>query len=282
MPGKTTTPRPVYRFEYDWICCKCNFNNSCVNHVQCINSRCQHARCSTCGKEARRVRVDGVDNLRDAGGHAIKSNPGKAIRRGVLYRSAHLNKLEDNGFAVLQGLGITKVFDLRSVVEIAKDNGEQAQPSWPGVTRVFAPIFLDKDYSPEALALRFRYYSDGPEVSVIIALVLALCGLDDDAIADEYSLTDAGLAVRKEEIVQRLIQGEALFGDRERAERMVSARKENMLGTLALIHEKYGSVEKYVVDHLGVSPASVDQIRRNLIVDCDDDAQDGPNGEPRL
>jgi hypothetical protein len=59
---------------------------------------------------------------------------------------------------------------------------------------------------------------------VLIALLLSLCGLDDDAIAHEYSLTDLGLAPRKEEIVQHLIKGEALFGDRERAERMVSAR----------------------------------------------------------
>lgn len=59
---------------------------------------------------------------------------------------------------------------------------------------------------------------------VFIALVLALCGLDDAVIAHEYSLTDLGLASRKPEIVEHLIQGEALFGDRARAERMVSAR----------------------------------------------------------
>ena len=59
---------------------------------------------------------------------------------------------------------------------------------------------------------------------MIIALILSLCGLPDAAVAQEYSLTDLGLAPRKEEIVQHLIQGEALFGDRVRAERMVGAR----------------------------------------------------------
>jgi hypothetical protein len=43
-----------------------------------------------------------------------------------------------------------------------------------------------------------------------------------------------------------------------------------MLGTLALLRTRYGSVERYVVDHLGVSQASVEQIRRNLIVDLAD------------
>ena len=60
---------------------------------------------------------------------------------------------------------------------------------------------------------------------LICALVLALCGVSDEVIAHEYSLTDLGLAPRKEEIVQQLIRpGEALFGDRPQAERMVSAR----------------------------------------------------------
>jgi hypothetical protein len=40
-----------------------------------------------------------------------------------------------------------------------------------------------------------------------------------------------------------------------------------MLGTLAMIRERYGSVESYVVDQLGVSRESVEQIRRNLVVD---------------
>lgn len=40
-----------------------------------------------------------------------------------------------------------------------------------------------------------------------------------------------------------------------------------MLGTLEFIRERYGSVEKYVVDHIGLSPESVERIRKNLIVD---------------
>jgi hypothetical protein len=59
---------------------------------------------------------------------------------------------------------------------------------------------------------------------VLVALILSLCGLDDAAVAHEYSLTDLGLASRREEIVRHLMQGETLFGDRERAERMVGAR----------------------------------------------------------
>ncbi|KAH6630096.1 protein-tyrosine phosphatase-like protein [Chaetomium sp. MPI-SDFR-AT-0129] len=262
------------------------------------------------------IHVPGLPNLRDAGGYAIEGKPGKVVRRGVLFRSADLTKLEDEGIAVLRPLGITHVFDLRSQTELERDGHMEAK-TWEGAARVFVPVFLNKDYSPEALAVRFRNYSDGPEgfvkayaailesaaepdhphapfrtvfehiassagdpspllihctagkdrTGVLIALILSLCGLSDATIADEYALTDIGLAARKEGIVQRLIRDEALFGDRKRAETMVGASKENMLLTLSLIREKYGSVEAYVVNHLGVPQASVDRVREYLVVD---------------
>ncbi|KAK3311521.1 protein-tyrosine phosphatase-like protein [Chaetomium strumarium] len=285
------------------------------------------------------IHAPGLANLRDAGGYAIASQPRKAVKRGVLFRSADLTELGGEGIGTLQRLGITHVFDLRSVVELAKSGEQSPRELWQSASHVFVPVFLDKDYSPEALALRFRNYSDGPQgfvkayaailataaepdhpyapfrtilehlasatppspvlvhctagkdrTGVIIALILALCGLEDEAIATEYSLTDAGLAPRKERIVQQLTApGAALFGERERAERMVGAQKENMLLTLKLIREKYGSVETYVVDHLGVSQASVEQIRKNLIVDLAEGEEPldwgnlaGLKNEPRL
>lgn len=44
-------------------------------------------------------------------------------------------------------------------------------------------------------------------------------------------------------------------------------RKENMIRTLAMIRENHGSVEKFVIDYCGLTPADIEQIRRNLIVD---------------
>jgi hypothetical protein len=40
-----------------------------------------------------------------------------------------------------------------------------------------------------------------------------------------------------------------------------------MLETLKFIRQEYGSVEDYVVKNLGVSQESVEQIRRNLVVE---------------
>jgi protein tyrosine/serine phosphatase len=43
-----------------------------------------------------------------------------------------------------------------------------------------------------------------------------------------------------------------------------------MLTTLAMIREKYGSVESYVVDHCRVSRETVEQLRKNLVVNVSD------------
>lgn len=43
-----------------------------------------------------------------------------------------------------------------------------------------------------------------------------------------------------------------------------------MLETLKMMRTKYGSVEKYVIDHCKVSPDTVERLRRNLTVDVTD------------
>ncbi|KAL1842817.1 hypothetical protein VTJ49DRAFT_4146 [Mycothermus thermophilus] len=280
------------------------------------------------------LHIPGLVNLRDAGGYPVDDTSRAVVRRGVLYRSADLTALGDEGRAELSKLGIARVFDLRSVVELSKA-GEPVPPPadvWPGATRLFVPVFLEKDYSPEALATRFRSYSDGPEgfvkayaailasaadpenpyapfrtvleylasptgppapllihctagkdrTGVLIALILSLLNVPDSTIADEYSLTDLGLAPRHESIINHLVEGDALGGDRTRAENMVRARKENMLLTLTYLRARYGSAERYVIDHLGLSEESVAQIRRNLLVRVDEEEEEGQGPAPVL
>lgn len=44
-----------------------------------------------------------------------------------------------------------------------------------------------------------------------------------------------------------------------------------MLGTLAHIRERYGSVEKCVIDLGILTPEGIAQLRKNLIVEVDED-----------
>jgi protein tyrosine/serine phosphatase len=75
-----------------------------------------------------------------------------------------------DGIATMQKLGITHIYDLRSNNEIerAEAAGRGGVVEWEGCERVFVPVFLDQDYSPEKLAVRYKNYAaDEPEVSFL-------------------------------------------------------------------------------------------------------------------
>lgn len=113
--------------------------------------------------------IPGLPNFRDLGGVAWPiAGAQTTVRAGVVYRSSEPSRVTDAGVARLQALGIRKVYDLRSRREIERDAAAgQDRPvrEWPGAERFFVPVFLDADYSPEAVAVRFRQYADESEVS---------------------------------------------------------------------------------------------------------------------
>jgi hypothetical protein len=59
---------------------------------------------------------------------------------------------------------------------------------------------------------------------VFIALLLSLCGVDDDTVATEYNLTEQGLAHWKEKAVERLLRSPNLELHKEGALNMLGAR----------------------------------------------------------
>jgi hypothetical protein len=60
---------------------------------------------------------------------------------------------------------------------------------------------------------------------VICALVLSLCGVDDEIISQEYSLTEVGLSQAwKEAVIQHLMSHPALSGNMQGAWNMIGAK----------------------------------------------------------
>ena len=70
------------------------------------------------------VVVDGVFNIRAVGGYAI-STPGLIVKPLHIFRSADLSRITDIGNKQLRSLGIKVVFDLRTKLEIARDDKGQ-------------------------------------------------------------------------------------------------------------------------------------------------------------
>ncbi|KAF5017686.1 hypothetical protein F66182_10360 [Fusarium sp. NRRL 66182] len=103
--------------------------------------------------------ISGLANFRDLGGRPlpIASRPGHTIKSGIVFRSAEPSRLTEDGVSALQDLNISHVYDLRSQPEIERFAAGVRE--WPGAQRVFAPVFLEDDYGPEAIAVRFQQYT---------------------------------------------------------------------------------------------------------------------------
>jgi hypothetical protein len=115
------------------------------------------------------VEIAGIPNFRDLGGYPISSSPSHSVRREVIYRCAEPSQVTKDGVESMQRLGITRIYDLRSVPEIQRSEaaGRGGVVEWEGCERVFVPVFREVDYSPESLAVRFKdYASEGTEVGI--------------------------------------------------------------------------------------------------------------------
>jgi len=77
---------------------------------------------------------------------------------------------------------------------------------------------LASDTTPDPILIHCTAGKD--RTGLLVAIILSLCGVDDEIVAHEYALSNRGLEERREDFVAYLITTEALKGDREGAERM--------------------------------------------------------------
>ncbi|KAI3390350.1 hypothetical protein diail_10009, partial [Diaporthe ilicicola] len=103
---------------------------------------------------------------------------------------------------------------------------------------------------------------------VICALVLSLCGVEDEIVAHEYSLSELGLQSRPE-FLRNLLQEPVVRGNAAAAMEMVGSRKIYMMELLRTIKEKWGTIDQCIVGLELMDRCDIEQLRRNLIVDKD-------------
>ncbi|EPQ58311.1 hypothetical protein GLOTRDRAFT_72619 [Gloeophyllum trabeum ATCC 11539] len=112
------------------------------------------------------VVVDGVVNIRDFGGHPT-AEPDTRVRSSYLFRSGEPARITETGKEQLKCLGIKKVFDFRSSLEIA--NYKAKTPVIEGVEFVSAPVSDDEAYDPVGLAARVKRF-EADETTAFVAL----------------------------------------------------------------------------------------------------------------
>ncbi|KAI8150291.1 tyrosine phosphatase family-domain-containing protein [Fennellomyces sp. T-0311] len=180
----------------------------------------------------RWIDVEGVQNFRDIGGWPIKDGSGY-VRERTVFRCAHLGGITAKGIQTLHQLRVSSVFDFRSEAEFKNEKfrmpdipGITHYPSAMFKSEDFSPENMVKNLSaflegPEGFLRAYKnilerakdqyrkiflHIIEHPNTASVVhcqagkdrtglffVLLLGLCGVDDDIIVQEYSLTTLGI-----------------------------------------------------------------------------------------
>jgi protein-tyrosine phosphatase len=246
----------------------------------------------------RAIAFTNVFNFRDLGGYG--SADGRSVRWRRLFRSDDLSRLRTDEAHRFVDLGIRTVVDLRRPHEIAEDGRilpvdgcayhhvQLTHPEWP--SREFVDTAARAEYvveryleiadvaaegighalrliaDPQAAPLVVHCIAGKDRTGVVSALTLALLGVPDHDIADDYMMSE-------------LVEPQSwayIMRDRpdrlaERWTHITVSPREGMLRFLDELRARHGSVEAYAAS-VGVSAAHVDAMKTHLLEDAVDPA----------
>jgi protein-tyrosine phosphatase len=248
-----------------------------------------------------RVHLDGTANMRDLGGYLTPD--GDRVRSGLLYRSDSPHRLAGDDADAFARLGIRTIIDLRSYAELDRLGRPPLGPTVRAYVhtplRIAAPgdgtagliladlqrdgtLALGKLYchlvtqSGEELRTILRLLSDEQaypalfycvagkdRTGIVAAIILALLGVPDDAIAADYAAT----ADSFERFLDLARQDDTL-GEQATSRQVdpsfLGAEAETMLSFLGWIRAEFGSIENLVTG-FGIDQDTAAALRRNLL-----------------
>ena len=220
--------------------------------------------------EGRRIAAPGLFNLRDAGGYPAAAGEVPWHR---LYRSDALHQLDAEGIAVLAGLGLRTVVDLRTHIEaemapspLDELDVRQTHVSILGGDLEGLPLQLDAVYAHivgkcgGAIADAIRplcgtqafpalvHCSAGKDrTGIVVAMILAVLGVPDEFIAADYSLSASYLDPRQTAAIGQLRVTTGL-GD-SLTEELILSPPQLITDVLASARTTHGSVDGYLLAH---------------------------------
>jgi protein-tyrosine phosphatase len=241
---------------------------------------------------SRRATIDGLSNFRDLGGIPAGEH---VVRTGLVYRSDSPHQVTEEGLAVLLGLGIASVLDLRTAEERGTNPGplpsdhHPIQEHFDGVDprsasgvnageRVLRDTYvLLLDDAPDRFGRVLAQLADPgrlPAVvhcaagkdrtGLVVALLLSVLGVERDTVLDDYALERSGpefearLALVHARFVEMGIESGVAWG-------MIGTPRWAMADALEHLDDRYGSVAAYVTGPCAVPVAAVERLRAALL-----------------
>lgn len=235
--------------------------------------------------------VEGCFNVRDAGGWATSTGD---MRTGLLLRADEPTRMTAPGRAVMAGLGLSAVIDLRSRRQFERGHGfgdAAITHHVPVVDRVIAtdeprrvdePADIARLYEEmvdlrrtnvvRAVELVARHIADGPvlvhctagkdRTGIVVALVQAAIGVPLDSVVEDYARSDVPTRLRRDLMVSHPLPGDPAVAASPELIWTAPGVAMELFATRAI--DRYGSLEAWPLG-LGVSSASVTRLRRHLL-----------------
>jgi protein tyrosine/serine phosphatase len=227
-------------------------------------------------------------NFRDIGGYAGLDE--RTVRWRRVFRADSLHRLRGDDLEAFGALGVKTVIDLRRVFEIEEHgrvpeaaglayhnlviehvDWESVAPSLPherwladrylnfaadGREGLAAALSLIAD--PDAAPAVVHCMAGKDRTGVVCALTLALLGVSDVDIAEDYALTEAAMASLTDYLLRSKPE---MVQDKYH---MYDCPQDAMLLFLNDLRDQHGSVEKYVRE-IGISAEQIATMREHLL-----------------
>jgi len=250
----------------------------------------------------RLVLLEGTYNFRDLGGY--KTQTGKCIKWGQIFRSDALSKLTNQDIRLLTRLGLKTVFDFRTKAEVERspDNlpgdASAAYHHLPVSSHNFDTLSaLERVQKGDTEWLTASFMRDGyitniDQYAKTWGMVMNYLSLSENrplvfhctagkdrtgacaailllllGVPEETIIQDHGLSnLFLANFLEKLFAYFKTFGiERERISPYLTAPKDAMISLLHHIREKYGSSENYLLKMAGINPETIDCLRRDLL-----------------
>jgi protein-tyrosine phosphatase len=247
----------------------------------------------------RTLPLAGGVNFRDLGGY--RTEDGRAVRWGRVYRAGSLAELTDEDVAYLARLGLRLSCDLRSAEEtqarpdrLPAEATQWHQPIVAEVNRlrrVFSlfrhrndlqallqeayTIMLDQNGAvfagviraaadPANLPLVVHCTAGKDRTGLAVAFLLLALGVPEETVIADYTLSNRAFDVLAGRMRPEMEQLYALGFGETQLRPFLLAEARTLVGALAHLRRRYGSVEDYL-RRAGITTATLEQLRETLL-----------------